>query len=200
MNKCIFCGNLVADPTQGLISRSNNKMCKLVLRLRRKDFNGNWSSTLVEVFCFGNRAEYAEKYMYRGMKMIAICYLETVRCPFPPELGKRKGSFYLRPLFILDEFFCPVGKEPEDYAEDRDEVVFSGLLGETLVDLSKWHKEKRTRNTNDFVYKDNSNHYNDKPACPTNDDKYYESILDEIVENADLSDVEKEIENNPTKI
>ena len=85
MNKCIFCGRLAKEPTKGLRTKEGRSMCVLFLRLITKDWRGKYVSDFIEVYCFGKLAEYAEKKMRRGTKLIAICAIHTVQLKLQPE-------------------------------------------------------------------------------------------------------------------
>ena len=77
MNKCIFCGSLAKDPTQGLKAKNGNDMVVLLIRMMEKDQNGKWTNQLVEVYAFGNYALWLEKNLHKDMKIIAVCDVTT---------------------------------------------------------------------------------------------------------------------------
>lgn len=188
MNKCIFCGRLAKEPTKGLHTKGKmDPMCILLIQLVERDFTGKWVNTLVEVFSFRNRAIWAEKKLRKGMKLIAICTMKTVRYELQPEVGKTKKRIFYKPFFILEQMFCTETPELDDYAQDRDDVVFAGVLGETLVDAAAY---QQSRQKNDYDYSKSARQYKAKVEYPK-DEGYYNDMLDNIAENADMGDVEK---------
>ena len=188
MNKCIFCGRLSKEPTKGLHTKGKmDPMCILLIQLVERDFTGKWVNTLVEVFSFRNRAIWAEKKLRKGMKLIAICTMKTVRYELQPEVGKTKKRIFYKPFFILEQMFCTETPELDDYAQDRDDVVFAGVLGETLVDAAAYQQQ---RQKNDYDYSKSARQYKAKVEYPKGEG-YYNDMLDNIADNADMGDVEK---------
>ena len=91
---------------------------------------------------------------------------------------------------MLEEFFCTDTREVDDYAQDRDDAVFSGILGETMVDAAKYHQQ---RQKSDYDYSKRAHLYHNiasKVEYPQNDESYYKNMLDDIAKNADMSDIE----------
>lgn len=187
MNKCIFCGMIYKEPTKGLHTKTSmKKMCIILLRMAQKNFKGEWTNTFVEIFAFGNMAIWAEKKLHKGMKLIAICTMYTSRYVLQPEVGKTKTRVFYKPCFILDEFFSTETKDFDDYAQERNDAVFAGFLGETMVDMAKYEESRRK---NDFDYSKESRRYRNKVEYPK-DKEYYNDMLDNIADNADMSDIE----------
>lgn len=184
MNKCIFGGQLAKDPTHGLKTKGGNPMVVLTIKMLRKNYEGKWVNDLIEVFAFGNYALWIEKKMRKGMKIIAVCNLKTKLQELQPEVGKTKKRIFYKPFFFLDEFFVTETPELADYAQDRDDTIFSGVLGETMVAAVKQQK-------NDYDYSKHPRRYRDNNEYPK-DEGYYNNMLDNIASNADMGDVEKQ--------
>ena len=65
-----------------------------------------------------------------------------------------------------------------DYAEEQEDVVFSGALGEVMVDAAAYQQSKVK---NDFDYSKPARHYRKLKNYPK-DEAEYSAMLDEIVE------------------
>ena len=194
MNKCIFCGLVARDPTIGLRTKVGTPMSIFTVRLVRRDNQGNWTNDYVDIFAYTTRAAWVERKLKKGMKIIAICNLATARCVLQPEVGKTKPTIFYKPYFMLEEFFCTDTREVDDYAQDRDDAVFSGILGETMVDAAKYHQQ---RQKSDYDYSKRAHLYHNKASkieYPQNDESYYKNMLDDIAKNADMSDIEMQEE------
>ena len=143
MNKCIFCGALAKEPTRGLKAKSGNPMSVILIRMMNRDYKGNWENYLIEVFAFNAYAAYIEKRCHKGMKIIAICKIITKRWELQPRVGQTKNKIYYKPFFILEQFFCTETPEAPDYAEDRQEVIFAGALGEAMVEAANYQQQNK---------------------------------------------------------
>ena len=109
--------------------------------------------------------------------------------------GKTKTRVFYKPFFILDEFFSTETKDFDDYAQERNDAVFAGFLGETMVDMAKYEESRRK---NDFDYSKESRRYRNKVEYPK-DKEYYNDMLDNIAGNADMGDVETQGEEKPNQ-
>ena len=192
MNKCIFCGSLAKDPTQGLKASNGNDMVVLLIRMMEKDHNGKWTNQLVEVYAFGNYALWLENHLHKDMKIIAVCNVKTRIQPLGVDKKTNKQKMFHRAYFFLSEFFCTESPEKPDYAEEQEDVVFSGALGEVMVDAAAYQQSKVK---NDFDYSKPARHYRKLKNYPK-DEAEYSAMLDEIVEQNNV-EVEKQEEENP---
>ena len=77
MNKCIMCGRLVADPevrqTQG-----GDFIARYTLAVdRRFKKDGEQNADFIRCIVFGKGAEFTEKYLRKGIKMIIEGHIQT---------------------------------------------------------------------------------------------------------------------------
>ena len=79
MNKVIICGRLVRDPevrySQGEKSTAIARYTVAVDRKFKKD--GEQSADFISCISFGKTAEFAEKYLRKGIKMLIVGRIQT---------------------------------------------------------------------------------------------------------------------------
>lgn len=79
MNKVIICGRLVRDPevrySQGEKSTAIARYTVVVDRKFKKD--GEQSADFISCISFGKTAEFAEKYLRKGIKMLIVGRIQT---------------------------------------------------------------------------------------------------------------------------
>lgn len=75
LNKCFICGRLTRD----VETRDGDiKIAKYSLAVDRKGTKGEEKQTdFLNCVCFGKTAEFAEKYLHKGMKIIVIGRIQT---------------------------------------------------------------------------------------------------------------------------
>ena len=78
MNKCIFTGRLTKDPEtkQSQSGLSISRFGIAVDRMKTKD-NQNPGADFLNVVAFGNRADFASKYLHKGDKIIMESHVQT---------------------------------------------------------------------------------------------------------------------------
>lgn len=81
MNKCIFLGRLCNDPevryTQGENAMAVARYRLAINRVHNKDNNGEQTADFINCVAFGKNAEFAEKYLTMGMKMLITARVQT---------------------------------------------------------------------------------------------------------------------------
>lgn len=79
MNKVILMGRLARDP-EVRYSQGENAMAIARYTLavdRRRSFNGENSADFISCIAFGRSAEFAEKYLHKGTKVVICGHLQT---------------------------------------------------------------------------------------------------------------------------
>lgn len=77
MNKVILMGRLTKDPD--LRGEGNSQVAKYSLAVDRrfKDNDGNYPTDFINIVVFGKGAEFAEKYLKKGMKVVITGRIQT---------------------------------------------------------------------------------------------------------------------------
>ena len=78
MNKCIFIGNLAADPESKVIS-NGKKACQIRLAVQRSYVNaqGVREADFLNLTAYDKTAENAERHLRKGRKIAAICHVKV---------------------------------------------------------------------------------------------------------------------------
>lgn len=75
MNKCVLCGRLTKDPE---IKQGDNLLARYSLAVDRKYSKSDDKQTdFINCVCFGKTAEFAEKYLHKGMKILIVGRIQT---------------------------------------------------------------------------------------------------------------------------
>lgn len=117
MNKVILCGRLTKDPDVRY-SQGENAMCiaryNLAVDRRGKDKEADF----INCVCFGKTAEFAEKYLKKGMKILISGRIQTGNYT-DKESGKK---VYTTDVVVEEHEFCESKKDSGDApaAEDDD--------------------------------------------------------------------------------
>ena len=75
MNKVILCGRLTKDPE---IKQGDNLLARYSLAVDRKYSKSDDKQTdFINCVCFGKTAEFAEKYLHKGMKILIVGRIQT---------------------------------------------------------------------------------------------------------------------------
>lgn len=77
MNKVILCGRLTREP-EVRTSQSGNMIAKYTLAVdRRFQRDGDQTADFISCVAFGRGAEFAEKYLHQGTKVIVTGHIQT---------------------------------------------------------------------------------------------------------------------------
>lgn len=80
MNNVILCGRLTKDPLVNVSQNGNIAIARYTLAVDRrfKPENGQGpTADFISCVCFGKTAEFAEKYLHKGMKMLIRGRIQT---------------------------------------------------------------------------------------------------------------------------
>ena len=77
MNRAILCGRTTKEPV--ISATGNTTVAKFTLAVDRrfKDADGNYQTDFINCVCFGKSAEFAEKYVKKGIKMLVTGRIQT---------------------------------------------------------------------------------------------------------------------------
>ena len=108
MNKIVMIGRLTRDPevryTQGENSSATARYTLAVDR-RFKGRDGQYAADFIPCVAFGKSAEFAEKYLKKGMKMAVSGHLQT------GSYEKDGVKHYTTDVIIEDQEFCESKRE-----------------------------------------------------------------------------------------
>ena len=78
MNKCIFIGNLAADPEPKVLT-NGKKACQIRLAVQRSYTNaqGVREADFLNLTAYDKTAENAERYLRKGRKIATICHVKV---------------------------------------------------------------------------------------------------------------------------
>lgn len=75
MNKCVLCGRLTKDVE---VKQGDNLLARYSLAVDRKYSKSDDKQTdFINCVCFGKTAEFAEKYLHKGMKILIVGRIQT---------------------------------------------------------------------------------------------------------------------------
>lgn len=78
MNKCIFVGRLVRDPEMRYAEGSGTAIARYTLAIDRfPKKEGQPSADFISCIAFGKNAEFAEKHLIKGMKILVEGHIQT---------------------------------------------------------------------------------------------------------------------------
>ena len=125
MNKAILIGRLVADPD---IRDGNTKIARYRLAVDRRKKNQEQTADFINCVAFGRNAEFVEKYLHKGTKILASGHIQTGR------YTKQDGTTVYTTDVIVEEheFVEPKAAEaPKPTFEQNDFMK----LDDSLEDL-----------------------------------------------------------------
>lgn len=79
MNKVVLMGRLTDFPDMRYSGTGEDKLCiaRYTLAVDRRYNSGNQSADFIKCVCFGKSAEFAERYLARGTKILAEGRIQT---------------------------------------------------------------------------------------------------------------------------
>ena len=99
MNKWIGCGRLTRDPD--MKSSGDTTVAKYTLAIDRKYSKSDDKQTdFISCVCFGKTAEFAEKYLHKGMKIIVVGRIQT------GSYEKDGKKVYTTDIVVEEHEFC----------------------------------------------------------------------------------------------
>lgn len=116
MNKVILAGRLTADPEMAWIGQQEPMAVAtytLAVNRDRKNKDGEYGADFIRCKAFGKRGEFAEKYLAKGMKIIAEGRLQT---GFYDKDGQRH---YTTDLIVDRHEFCESRKDGQPQGQTQ---------------------------------------------------------------------------------
>lgn len=116
MNKVILMGRLTRDPEVRYANQGTRQMAvarytlAVDRRVSKQTKQGDQTADFINCVAFDNQAEFCEKYMHQGMKMLITGHLQT------GSYTNREGQkVYTTDVVIESQEFCEKRSEGESY-------------------------------------------------------------------------------------
>ena len=79
MNKVILCGRLTRDPSVPAVAEGQTQYARYTLAVDRrgKKEEGQQTADFISCICFGKNAEFVDKYLRQGTKVIVVGRIQT---------------------------------------------------------------------------------------------------------------------------
>ena len=98
MNKVILMGRLTKDPE---IRTGNTQVARYTLAVDRRFSNSEEKTDFINIVAFGKSAEFAEKYLKKGMKIVVTGRIQT-----GSYTDKDNKKVYTTDIVAEDQEFC----------------------------------------------------------------------------------------------
>ena len=98
MNKVILMGRLTKDPE---IRTGNTQVARYTLAVDRRFSNSEEKTDFINIVAFGKSAEFAEKYLKKGMKVLVTGRIQT-----GSYTDKDNKKVYTTDIVVEDQEFC----------------------------------------------------------------------------------------------
>lgn len=98
MNKVILMGRLTKDPE---IRTGNTQVARYTLAVDRRFSNSEEKTDFINIVAFGKSAEFAEKYLKKGMKILVTGRIQT-----GSYTDKDNKKVYTTDIVAEDQEFC----------------------------------------------------------------------------------------------
>lgn len=124
MNKTILSGRLTADPeVRYTTGHEPMEVAVYTLAVQRnfKNKDGNYDADFIRCRCFGKRAEFAERYLHKGMKIIVEGRLQT------GSYDKDGVKHYTTDLIVNSHEFCESKKDDNSYSSNHNTGIPEGF-------------------------------------------------------------------------
>ena len=113
MNSVIICGRLTADPKISYGQGENSAVARFTVAVERKfKRDGQPTADFINCVSFGKRAEFAEKYLHKGIKMNFAGHIQT-----GSYTNKDGQKVYTTDVIIDDQEFCESKNASQQNAE-----------------------------------------------------------------------------------
>jgi single-strand DNA-binding protein len=97
-NKAILMGRLTKDPE---IRTGNTQVARYTLAVDRRFSNSEEKTDFINIVAFGKSAEFAEKYLKKGMKILVTGRIQT-----GSYTDKDNKKVYTTDIVVEDQEFC----------------------------------------------------------------------------------------------
>lgn len=101
MNKVILMGRLVRDPEIRYSQGDTMAIAKYTLAVDRKTRDSEASADFISCVCFGKAAEFAEKYLHKGTKLLVTGRIQT-----GSYTNKDGVRVYTTDIVVEEQEFC----------------------------------------------------------------------------------------------
>lgn len=120
MNKCVLCGRLTKDPE--VRSSGDTLVARYSLAVDRK-YSKDKETDFINCVCFGKTAEFAEKYLHKGMKILVVGRIQT-----GSYTDKDGRKVYTTDVVVEEHEFC----ESKNSATDVNSTNSNNADGEFM--------------------------------------------------------------------
>lgn len=120
LNKCVLCGRLTKDAE--VRSSGDTLVARYSLAVDRKYSKDN-ETDFLNCVCFGKTAEFAEKYLHKGMKIIVVGRIQT-----GSYTNKDGQKVYTTDIVVEEHEFC----ESKNSATDVNSTNSNNADGEFM--------------------------------------------------------------------
>lgn len=124
-NKVLLTGRLTKDPE---IRTGNTQVARYTLAVDRRFSNSEEKTDFINIVAFGKSAEFAEKYLKKGMKIVVTGRIQTGS--YTDKDGKK---VYTTDIVAEDQEFCE-SKSSQNTAPATNDDDFMSMNEDTLKD------------------------------------------------------------------
>jgi single-strand DNA-binding protein len=127
-NKVILMGRLTKDPE---IRTGNTQVARYTLAVDRRFSNSEEKTDFINIVAFGKSAEFAEKYLKKGMKVLVTGRIQT-----GSYTDKDNKKVYTTDIVVEDQEFCESKNTQSSTpsSNDADDGNFMNMPEEILKD------------------------------------------------------------------
>lgn len=118
MNKCVLCGRVCKDPE---VRSGDTMVAKYSLAVDRK-YSKDKETDFINCVCFGKTAEFAEKYLKKGTKILIVGRIQT------GSYEKDGRKVYTTDIVVEEHEFC----ESKNSATDVNSTNSNNADGEFM--------------------------------------------------------------------
>lgn len=121
LNKCVLCGRICKDPE---VRFGDTMVAKYSLAVDRK-YSKDKETDFINCVCFGKTAEFAEKYLKKGTKILIVGRIQT------GSYEKDGKKVYTTDIVVEEHEFCESRATNNDSTESKkDDGEFMHFDGE----------------------------------------------------------------------
>lgn len=114
MNKCMFMGRLTRDPEIRSNEKTSIARYTIAVERRRKAEDGSRESDFIDLVCFGPQADFAEKYLHKGTRMLVTARAQS------GSYENAEGKKVYRTDFVVEDQEFAESKRQTSAADDVD--------------------------------------------------------------------------------
>lgn len=125
-NKVLLMGRLTKDPE---IRTGNTQVARYTLAVDRRFSNSEEKTDFINIVAFGKSAEFAEKYLKKGMKILVTGRIQTGS--YTDKDGKK---VYTTDIVAEDQEFCESKGDTKPAEKPSTDDDFMSMNEDTLKD------------------------------------------------------------------